>query len=264
MAPLGRPVGEFEQGPASAWRADLARADDYLDIDPGHPLRPSLVSARLTGGDTPPELVAIAVNDVVHEVTRTVADHGDQKLLGLVPPEAFRQGLNTVRLFEAEHDGASWRLSEIAMTGQQAGPAWSLREEGLFLGDSGLVDAAGDDSMRGEFTTFFRSGETLEFAGWAVDVTRERSAQAILLFEDGRLVDSAEPDKPAPGVGAALGLEDVFVLRAFEFMVPVSDIERPDEPCLRLFAVSGDGRYIEIGTRQGAWNSGCENPGHRD
>jgi hypothetical protein len=82
---------------------EIDRGRLYGSVDPGADVVPALVSGAIDEGEAGAEL-AIAINGQIAAVTRSYELNGTE-FSAVVPPAAFRQGVNRVEVFEVVRGG---------------------------------------------------------------------------------------------------------------------------------------------------------------
>lgn len=98
---IGRRVSDLGPAPPSTVKASLVDSGEYRQVDLKSPTVPTWVTGHVSGG-RPPRDIAIAVNGTIRAVGSTfkLATGGGELLGVMVPPDAFRQGRNTVEVYE--------------------------------------------------------------------------------------------------------------------------------------------------------------------
>ena len=83
-------------------RATVVGPEGLDDVDPEGPYVPAWITGRVEGGDGERRDIAIAVNGTIRGVGNTfeLATGGGEIFAVLVPPESFREGANTVEVYE--------------------------------------------------------------------------------------------------------------------------------------------------------------------
>jgi hypothetical protein len=104
-------LSELEPDPAAAFA--LTEAEDYEEVDSDGAFLPALISGRLEGVDAGAP-VAVALNGTIAAVGRAYesVDGGARTAL-LVPPERFRDGANSVALYEVVESGGATALRRV-------------------------------------------------------------------------------------------------------------------------------------------------------
>jgi Sulfatase len=106
---LGRPVGGLTLAGGGGPTFSSYGGSDY---DPDSPFAPVRVYGRIDGAPAGQD-VAIAVNGRIVAVTRSFAHDGDTLVTAVTPEDAYRPGVNSVRLFLVEGSGESTVLQEL-------------------------------------------------------------------------------------------------------------------------------------------------------
>ncbi len=99
---VGRPVAALPIEEPSTLAARLTRPSLYDDVEPASEIVPAHVAGELEGPaiSDQPLVLAVAVNGVIHAVTRSY-DHlqGTARFSAMVPERAFRPGRNALEIF---------------------------------------------------------------------------------------------------------------------------------------------------------------------
>jgi hypothetical protein len=203
------------------------------------------VRGRLTGGSagTP---VAVALNGRIEAVVPAYRDGEELRFAALLPPRAFRQGRNDVRVYEVTEGGRA--LASIAQSGVETGPAGRLEGEG----EDTRVEAGGRTlELDPKAVTGFVEKATVpdpghvSLVGWAADPRGEARVDRVLVFADGRLLASVRPDVPRLDVAERFGRPTLF--SGYRLTTVLTDAAElvGDPGRLRVFAVL-DGRAAEL------------------
>jgi len=102
---------ELEPDPAAAFA--LIRAKDYEEVDSEGAFLPALILGQLEGIDAGAPL-AVALNGTIAGVGEAYESvYGGVRTALLAPPERFRDGTNSVALYEVVESGGATALRRI-------------------------------------------------------------------------------------------------------------------------------------------------------
>lgn len=104
---LGVSVAGLGTGEDSAAKVSLVGADEFGEVDLASGFLPIWIVGRVSGAPSAARDVAVAVNGTVRGVGRTFSlANADSELVSvMVPPSAFREGENKVRVYEVVPGG---------------------------------------------------------------------------------------------------------------------------------------------------------------
>jgi len=111
---FGRRVDALPSGPASGLRAHLESPDAFDSVQADGSSVPAFVAGSLDGAGDERLNVAIAANGVVDAVVPTYRSGDGIRFGGLVPPTAFRDGANDVRLYLVDDAGEVSPIEEVS------------------------------------------------------------------------------------------------------------------------------------------------------
>lgn len=80
-------------------RAFIDSAESYAHLNPVARLVRCLVSGRLTGVSTTPQILAVALEGRIVAVTRTFVKSGEVRFHAMIAPDAFRRGANELKIY---------------------------------------------------------------------------------------------------------------------------------------------------------------------
>jgi hypothetical protein len=185
---IGRSVASLPLGEALPFAVRVAGRADYDEIDTSSGYLPALVAGKLSGTDVPASglNLAVAVNGSIRAVTRTF-EHTERsaRFVAMVPEAAFRDHRNDVEVFVVREQarGLSLRPTQVRPTTTYAVAKAHDGTLAALLSSEGRLVPVVEDAVRGQVK---RKGDT--FAGGVLDVRRERLAEAVLMFDDGRFL----------------------------------------------------------------------------
>ena len=236
---FGRRVGSVPGAGRAGFRVDLDLRSGFASFSPDAASVPAFLTGRLSGGAQGGEVVAIAVNSRIAAVTRSFRDADQIRVGAMVSPESFRPGANRIEAFAVSGAAPALRLARVGGTGSQSA---SLEEEGDTLvvtyGGRRIPVTAG--AADGWVDTVSGEDGRLTIGGWASDPRHRSAAERVMLFAEGRLIESVPPSVVRADV--AKQFNSLGVAKAgFRFTgVPAASeaLERGD---LVVVALSGDG-----------------------
>jgi hypothetical protein len=142
---LGRAVRDLPMGGPSDMGVELDSAWKYTELDLTAPHVPARVSGSIRGsGPQHPGFLAVAVNGVVAAVTKSAGTPlpNAGSWAALVPPQAFRNGVNPIDVFEIATENGGTILRQALHSGEmpaslnfirgEAYYDWNVRNTGLY------------------------------------------------------------------------------------------------------------------------------------
>jgi hypothetical protein len=189
---IGRPPSKVLTRGRPRYRVEFDARPGYSSYDRSDTEAPVFVTGRLVGTPRSRELVAIAVNGRIVAVTRSYEEAADVRMGAMVPATAFREGANTV---EALAVSGSRTDRQVVMAGQAETRAVLVRK-----GAGPAVKTGGGATIpirpaaaKGRVERVSINGQRVTVTGWATDPRRRHSADRVLLFVGGRLVQAGAP-----------------------------------------------------------------------
>jgi hypothetical protein len=236
---LGRGISALPLGTASPLSVRLDGRADYDAVDTASGYLPALVAGSLRGPAVPadPLDLAVAVNGTVRAVTRTFEHTGDgARFVALVPEDAFRDGGNDVEVLVVTErpEGLVLSPTRVRPTTRYAAVTAPDGTLAAVLSSEGRLYPVVEHAVEGHVR---REGDT--FAGGLIDARRGRTADAVLLFEDGRF-RAAHPVGSGPVESVSKPAEGVvrIAVPPFEFPVPGIAPDDGGEGRLRFLGIS--------------------------
>jgi hypothetical protein len=204
---LGRTTAEFAPVAASDVRVRLDAPQLLESVNPRASGIPVFATGVIEGEIEEGQRFAVAVNGRVAGVGVAYRAGLETRFGAIVPPDALSRH-NRVEVYTVRGRGAQIRLARVGRVGGGFDARLVVR------GDSQLVEEPSGQTTRlvaGKISGFVDSltvdDGAVAASGWAADTRRDRVADRILLFADGRLVAQAEPSTPRPDVAATFGRE---------------------------------------------------------
>jgi sulfatase-like protein len=239
---VGRPVEALPAAPRGDLRVELDFREEYADFRPGTAAVPAFVTGRVTGGRGG-ERVAIAVNGRVAAVSRAYRAGDEVRVGAMVSPAAYRAGSNRVEAFAVTGTGAGLRLAPAGRA--ERGRIRLVERDGgvavVGLGAGAIPVEPGNAD--GYVDTVEVDGGQLRVAGWATSPDHGASADRVLLFAEGRLLQAAEATLERPDLAQQLGVGAGTA--GYEFSGIAADDSLTAPGRLKVIAVSG-GRASEL------------------
>jgi hypothetical protein len=217
---------------------ELDSPSGFTDVDPSAPTVPALITGTVDEAYAGAQ-IAVAVNGRVAGTTTAFTDNASAgfggiptRFLSVVPPRAFKHGRNVVRVFRIEGSGARIRLAAFGGSGEV-----TLAGTRLKLTDGRTIELS--KRVSGFVEGNAAENDRLIVAGWAIDAERERPAQRVFVFADGRLLGSGTTGVVRRDVAKAQGRG---ALRSgFRLQLPTTEATALAEAGqLTVVALSGD------------------------
>ena len=202
---VGRHLATLAAGGGAAFRVEFDAERAYSSVAPGNPEVPVYVTGRITGSSRPGEAVAVAVNSRIAAVTRSYRAGGDLRMAAIVSRTAFRKGADDVEALAVTASGAGAQLARAGRAGSRA--ATLVRRQGRLVvaqpGERPIPVTT--DAADGRIELVGTRGNGLLVAGWASDPRHRRPADQVMLFADGRVLQTAAPSTPKPSLAERFG-----------------------------------------------------------
>ena len=201
---VGRRVATLAAGGEAAFRVEFDAGRVYSSVAPGNPEVPVYVTGRITGSSRHGKAVALAVNGRIAAVTRSYRAGGDLRMAGIVPRTAFRKGANDVEALAVTASGAGAQLARAGRAGSR--DATLVRRQGrLVVAQPGQRPIPLTSEGRTAGSSSWEPGSGLLVAGWASDPGHRRPADQVMLFADGRVLQTAAPSTLKPSLAERFG-----------------------------------------------------------
>lgn len=204
---LGRTTAEFASLAASKVRVRLDAPQLLESVDARADVIPVFATGVIDGEIEAGQRFAVAINGRVAGVGAAYRAGLETRFGALVPPDALSRR-NRVEVYAVHGRGAQIRLARVARLGGEFDARLIVR------GDAQLVEEPSGRTTRlvaGTISGFVDSltvdDGAVATSGWAADTHRDRVADRVLVFADGRLVAQGEPSTPRPDVAAKFGRE---------------------------------------------------------
>ncbi|NND44213.1 MAG: sulfatase-like hydrolase/transferase [Xanthomonadales bacterium] len=217
---VGRPLGEFNMGGASALQVQLDAPQLYRDVDPQARFIPAHLSGRLEppAPGAPKRSLAIANAGRIVAVTQTYGIPGFEDLFeALLRPDDLVPGHNRLRFYLVYGSGDGITLSELA-SADIAEPRLLADERGERIVDSdGVSMPLSDQRGARVLTRTSEGGGMVTLHGTASVAARDKGT--LLVFLDGRFAGRTTAREGLYQLPLGIsGLENAqqLKLRAFE------------------------------------------------
>lgn len=259
-----KPDGLFRIGPHNeliGWRVsdvsvvqagnhiiDLDWPTAFENVDPEAAFVPAHITGRvLSREDAGPLNLAVAVNSVIHAVTRTYREDRVTKFTAMIPDTAFRPGKNDVEVFVVSEAGGQLRLQR---TKNQLALTYSLTSS---AGESGeaIISSNGTSirvipyALQGFLESVVVANDLVRFIGWAADVKNLELPEAILIFVDGEFLYSGRTSAEQPDMAKVYG-NAALQMAGFDYTFPLESFKNIPNSKVRFFAVSKNGVASEL------------------
>ncbi len=185
--------------------------------------------------------LAIALNGRLAAFTTAYVEDEGLKFSALLPESLFRDGENLIRVFGLETGDSGQVVLINGATPDDLGDySWNP--------DYGVLTPAGErltidqDGVAGAVDYISLGDESAEILGWAIDVTFSRTVKDILVFDGSRLVYRGR----TPMLREETHQFGVVVETGFLAVIPLNQLQDRSGGDLRVFAVTADGRVLEI------------------
>jgi hypothetical protein len=239
---LGRPVAGLLSQAKPPARVELANAELYADVRPAARLVPSLVRGDVVGSIRAGRPLAVAVNGMVSAVTDAVVENGAVRLSAMVPPDAFREGNNTIDVFAIDGTARSPELVRLDVE-RPAGYRLVERDGGLAIVGGGSEARVEPGRGNGYVEELKVDDQVLQVSGWAVDPEGKLPVERVLVFDGTRLIAQAAPTEARADIAGKYGA-DTATKSGFRLTTSATGVELSD---IRIMGISRD-RALELAT----------------
>jgi hypothetical protein len=201
---LGRSVAKLAMQADAGSRVELDSADLLDRFDPGAPVVPSFITGRIVGDVAEGVPLAVAVNGTVGGVTQSFRHADEIRLAAMVPPDAFREGYNSLDVFAVRPVGAGRRLEPLALERPEE---YQLVEEGRVttIVGAGREARVTDRRLDGFVEVLQLDDQGIRIIGWAVDPADRRPVDRVVVFYRGQMITQGRPTLPREGVAVRYG-----------------------------------------------------------
>jgi hypothetical protein len=116
---IGRAARALPTLPRGPLAAAVEDAERLAHVDPHSSFSPSQIAGRLRGGDPAGRELAFALNGRIVSTGRSFAALGPYRLnfSSMLPPDAFRRGVNRIDIYELANSGARLGLLPLGGAG---------------------------------------------------------------------------------------------------------------------------------------------------
>jgi hypothetical protein len=185
--------------------------------------------------------LAIALNGVIVALTETYAEGDVWKFSAMLPESAFREGVNSLRIFTLESgDTGQPVLTLIGPHSDLAPGEWLLA--GDTVTHKGNPMAVDQEGIQGQIDYLSFGDEAVEIMGWVIDAAQTRAVQSVLVFDGDRLVYRGQTTM----LREETHRFDVTLTVGFHAVIPHGEVREETRAGLRVFAVTEDGRAREL------------------
>lgn len=240
----GKPLAEVQIGKPGQGRYELKGRQFLEKVDLEGPFVPAQITGnlRMPGAEQLPWL-AVEVNGVVRAVTRPDADG---TFTAVVPEQAFRQGRNSVSVFQIEQRGRGTILRPLEGISARHFELISQEESESLRSEAGADVPITREGVTGWVVAGWnRDSEFIEIGGWAADLSDLSLPEAVLVFGDGKFIGLTQTALKSPGVVQGLGKKELSKT-GFHIDLPRSRFGDVFQTELRVFALSRRGIAGEL------------------
>ena len=197
------------------------------------------ISAETSGED---HYLAVAVNQVIRAVTRTLDGSNGLEFSAVIPKSAFQSGRNQVDIYQIKE--SLGRLS-LALVQRKDLLTVQLRESGsmISMSDGRALPIIADGATGWVVSTL--EDERVKIAGWAADLKLPGLLESVVLFQDGIFVSLQKTRYPRADVVESFSSPEILD-SGFLFELPVTSTRDLSGKEIRLFAVSKRGVAGEL------------------
>jgi Sulfatase len=240
---VGRATAEVAPVAASNVRVQLD-APLLESLDGRAKVIPVFATGVIEGEVEPGQRFAVAVNGRVAGVGAAYRAGLEMRFGALVPPDALSRR-NRVEVYAVYGRGAQVRLARVARLGGEFDARLVARRDSQLVEEpSGRTTRLVAGAISGFVDSLTVDDGVVAASGWAADTQRDRVAERVLVFADGKLVAQGEPSTPRPDVAAKFGGE--VELSGFG----LSGIVARDNARIQVVAMSA-GRASELVVAEG-------------
>ena len=185
--------------------------------------------------------LAIALNGQLAAFTTAYVKDEEWKYSALLPEAQIREGENHIRVFGMETGNSGQIILIDGETSADQGDYSRNPDDGVLTpaGERLTIDQTG---VAGAVDYISLGDESAEILGWAIDAALSRTVKAVLVFDGSRLVYRGR----TPMLREETHQFGVVVETGFLAVIPLNQLQDRSGVGLRIFAVTEDGRVLEI------------------
>lgn len=191
--------------------------------------------------------LALSVNGVVQGMTKAEEDSGKERGFAFFVPEtSFRDGENDVEVFEVSRGVQETPLLRRTRRLKVEGFELVRNEQGteVLRSENSVVVPIVPRKVEGALDSAqVREGRVI-FSGWAGDIGRKELADRVLLFANGKFIDSHQKSVTRKDVARLFG--DWAETSGFVVEIPASRLAPDAHTVARFFALSKQGYASEL------------------
>lgn len=238
---LGKSVSDLAVRTGGDHVAHVREQAHFSSVDLQSHFLPAHATGIIESPHHSPTRLAIALNGVIVALTDSYAEDDAWKFSAMLPESAFRQGVNTLRLFALEPgDDGRPVLTSIGPDSGQAGDEWLPAGDTVTVNGSPMpVDLEG---IQGQVDYLSFGKESVEVFGWVIDAAQSRPVRYLLVFDGDQLVYRGETTM----LREETHRFDTIVKVGFHAVIPQRELRQGTRAGLRVFAVTEDGRAREL------------------
>ena len=228
----------------SRLRVELDGESFLRRMDPTSPFVLSNIRGRIFPADPSQKehYLAVAVNQVIRAVTRTLDRAGGLEFSAVAAESAFQAGQNRVDIYEIKESPGELMLA-LVPSKDLLSARLEESESAIRFSDGRTIPIVADGATGWVFSTL--EDERVKIAGWAADLQALGLLDSVVLFEDGNFVGSERTRYPCLDVVESFGSQAILD-SGFLFELPVTSILDLSQKEIRLFAISKRGVAGEL------------------
>jgi hypothetical protein len=244
---IGQALTDLPVGQSSALRFHSEDVKYLEHVNPKSGFLPALFRAHILGTDDSNLPIAIGLNGRIWGTTTTSEWDGKRNYFSaLFPPAAFKEGKNTVGVYQIdESDG---KLMPIGWSDEGQMIRLSYDSSGsikLMLSDGREIPVNRERGViQGNLDTVGFVGNMLVLSGWAGDIAENRPASEVLIFAGEELLSRVEPESSRQDVADAHQRQGLLH-SGFHALVPV-EVVKSHASEIRVILVSQAEKTLEL------------------
>ncbi len=241
---VGKQVSVLRLSEESRLRVELDGESFLRRMDPTSPFVLSNIRGRIFPAEPSQKehYLAVAVNQVIRAVTRTLDRAGGLEFSAVAAESAFQAGQNRVDIYEIKESPGELMLA-LVPSKDLLSARLEESESAIRFSDGRTIPIVADGATGWVFSTL--EDERVKIAGWAADLQALGLLDSVVLFEDGNFVGSERTRYPCLDVVESFGSQAILD-SGFLFELPVTSILDLSQKEIRLFAISKRGVAGEL------------------
>ena len=238
---LGEEIANFIVRSDAELVIEIDHAAFFKNVSLNSDFLPAFISGSVDWPGREAADLAIALNGRLAAFTTAYIEGDVWHFSALLPEALFRDGENRIRVLGLE----SGDSGQVVLIG---GETLADRRDYSWNPDLGVLTPAGErlmidqDGVTGAVDYISLGDESAEILGWAIDAALSRTVKDILVFDGSRLVYRGR----TPMLREETHQFGVVVETGFLAVIPLNQLQDRSGSGLRVFAVTADGRVLEI------------------